>query len=82
MAAMLMEKINANFPQLVHPCPYEGTVNLTGARVQFGMVPQYVVPGQYVIDMRLFDAGNRTVVNARVVFTLLGGGLLGGLSPK
>ncbi|KXJ76812.1 hypothetical protein RP20_CCG008885 [Aedes albopictus] len=82
VADMVLEKTKVVFPQLIHPCPFEGLLNLTGTEVRLDLVPPYVLPGTYIIEALMRDAANRTVVHARVVFSLIGKSLLGQLKEN
>ncbi|XP_062565308.1 uncharacterized protein LOC134227664 [Armigeres subalbatus] len=74
VAEMFMEQSKQVFPHLLHPCPYEGLLNLTGTEVRLDLVPPYVIPGQYIIEALMHDGANGTIVNIRVVFSLIGKG--------
>lgn len=77
VAEILLEKLYLNFPQVVHPCPYEGLVNLTGKEVRLDLVPPYILPGTYIVEAHLFDKANQTIIHVRAVFSLIGKGMFG-----
>lgn len=82
VAEMVLERSKLVFPQLIHPCPFEGLLNLTGTQVRLDLVPPYVLPGKYIIEALMRDASNRTVVHVRVVFSLIGKSLFGQLQEN
>uniref|UniRef100_A0A182XWJ6 Uncharacterized protein n=1 Tax=Anopheles stephensi TaxID=30069 RepID=A0A182XWJ6_ANOST len=52
-----------HFPQLITECPIERgkLFNVTGVRVEDALIPAFVIPGSYYVELRIYNKRNQTV---------------------
>ncbi|XP_050071306.1 uncharacterized protein LOC126559224 [Anopheles maculipalpis] len=58
-----LEYAQQHFPQLLADCPIRSgkLFNVTGVRVDDTLIPAFVIPGSYYVELRVYNKRNQTV---------------------
>uniref|UniRef100_A0A182VYC5 Uncharacterized protein n=1 Tax=Anopheles minimus TaxID=112268 RepID=A0A182VYC5_9DIPT len=62
VAKFALEYAQQHFPQLLTDCPLKvGQVfNITGVRIDDSLIPAFVIPGTYYVELRIYNKRNQT----------------------